>query len=80
LAKENQVKETEWLRLFDGTSLGKWVGVAEENVGIEGDALVITDHPRGEGVRAEVGGASLAIRDQNQEHPDQVPSTHKEAA
>lgn len=38
--------------------MAKWVGVAAENVAIEGDTLVIRDHPRGEGVRAETGGAS----------------------
>jgi 3-keto-disaccharide hydrolase len=57
---DSEPSPTDWLVLFDGSSLGKWVGAAAGNVDIEGDTLVIRDDPKDQGVRAETGGASWA--------------------
>ncbi|MHC4982842.1 MAG: family 16 glycoside hydrolase [Planctomycetota bacterium] len=57
--KENKTMEpTDWLALFDGTGLAKWAFDGGENLEIDGDTLVVTDHPKGKGLKAEVGGAS----------------------
>jgi len=52
------MKPTDWLPLFDGASLAKWGIDVPDHLEIDGDALVVHPDAKGEGVRAEVGGAS----------------------
>ena len=52
------MKPTDWLPLFDGDGLTKWAINGLNHLEIDGDALVVHPDPKGEGVRAEVGGAS----------------------